>query len=222
MQVAIELRKFKRICPITGYKEDSIKIGSFVVVQTDRGIEFGKILEFKKGMPQASADVKLKKIVRYATFEDIEKAKTLPDLERQALETANQKIKEHELSIKVIDTEYLFDINRLIIYYKVDSGDKIKNMRDLSRDLSTTLKVRVDLRRLSPRDEARIFGGLGPCGRALCCASWLSKPRHVTVRMAKEQGLSLSPTKTSGMCGRLMCCLEYEYEKTAEKKGGRP
>jgi len=100
-----------------------------------------------------------------------------------------------------------------MIYYKVKDGSKVKSLRELTRDLATSLEARVTLKQISPRDEARFFGGLGPCGKTLCCCAWLDKPRHVTVKMAKEQGLSISPTKTSGMCGRLMCCLEYEYDK---------
>ena len=213
-KLAIKLRKFSQVCPITGYKDQSIKIGAPVIVMTDRGLEYGEIVEFHRGLPKALArDVRLKKVVRYATLEDIEKAKGLPALEEQALAAANQKVSEHELPMRVVNLEYLFDTGRLIVYYKVADGKKIKKIRDLSRDLSSSLKTRVDMRQISPRDEARIIGGLGPCGRSLCCASWLSKPRHVTVKMVKEQGLQLSPTKTSGICGRLMCCMEYEYQK---------
>jgi len=214
LSLAIRLRKFNRLCPITGYKEESIKVGVPVVVQTDRGIEFGEIAAFAHGVPRTlSRDVKLKKVIRYATPEDIRKAAEIPALEHKGLEIAAQKAKEHELPIKVINIEYLFDTSRVVVYYKVAEGKKVKNLRDLSRDLSSTLKARVDMRQMSPRDEARIIGGLGPCGRQLCCATWLNKPRYVTVKMVKEQGLAISPTKTSGVCGRLMCCIEYEYNK---------
>jgi cell fate regulator YaaT (PSP1 superfamily) len=212
--LAIKLRKFNRVCPITGYREESIKVGSPVIVQTDRGIEYGEIVQYQKGLPAASTrDVKLKKVIRYATAEDMAKVRTLPELEVKAMKIAQQKVAEHELGVKIISVEYLFDVNRAIIYYKVEEENKAKNLRDLTRDLSTNLEARVNLRQLSPRDEARLFGGIGPCGRPLCCHAWLEKPRHVTVKMAKEQGLAISPTKTSGVCGRLMCCLEYEYEK---------
>lgn len=221
-EAAIELRRFKRVCPFSGYKEDSLKFGSAVIVQTDRGIEFGRIVEAKKCM---RAEVQLKKILRYATMEDLEKEKALPEKEAQFMATAAQKAKEHELPIRIVDVEYIFDGSKAIIYFKIATGDKTANVRDLSRDLSTTLKTRVELRQISPRDEAKLFGGLGGCGRELCCSTWLDKPKHVTVKMAKEQGFAISPTKTSGMCGRLMCCLEYEYQgkpKSAEeKKGGK-
>jgi cell fate regulator YaaT (PSP1 superfamily) len=212
--MAIKLRKFNRVCPITGYKEESIRVGAPVIVQTDRGIEYGEIVAFERGLPKAiSRDVKLKKVVRYATPQDLDKVKKIPELERKAVAVAQEKIKEHELPIKVVNAEYLFDTNRAIIYYKVQEGAKIKNLRDLTRDLSTNLEARINLRQISPRDEAKFYSGLGPCGRALCCSTWLEKPQHVTVKMVKNQGLAISPTKTSGICGRLMCCLGYEYEK---------
>ena len=212
--LAIRLRKFNRICPIAGYREGSIRVGASVIVNTDRGIEYGEIVAFLRGVPKTLArDVKLKKVIRYATAEDVAKLGDLPALEEQAKAVAAAKIKEHELPVKIIEVEYLFDANRVVVYYKIEAGKKPRNLRDLSRDLSSTLKARVDMRQLSPRDEARISSGIGPCGRVLCCSVWLNKPKHVTVKMVKEQGLALSPTKTSGMCGRLMCCLEYEYEK---------
>ncbi|MFH1541972.1 MAG: regulatory iron-sulfur-containing complex subunit RicT [bacterium] len=212
--LAIKLRKFNRICPITGYQEGSIRLGAPVIVQTDRGIEYGEITEFPLGLPKAlSKDVRLKKVVRYATAQDVDKASLLPEMEIEGVKIAGQLARELELPIKIIDVEYLFDTNRLTVYYKVAEGKKVKTLRDLARDISAKLKSRVDMKQLTPRDEARIYGGLGPCGKSLCCSTWLEKPRHVTVKMVKEQGLAMSPTKTSGMCGRLMCCLEYEYEQ---------
>ncbi|OGC24820.1 hypothetical protein A2291_02305 [candidate division WOR-1 bacterium RIFOXYB2_FULL_42_35] len=216
---AIKLRKFDRLCPITGSGDGSIKAGAAVVVQTDRGIEFGEIIASERTIAKRLArDVKLKKVIRYATAQDIAKAGEIPDLEAKAVVVANQKIKEHELQIKIVNVEYLFDTNRVVVYYKVSKSKKIDNLRDLTRDLSSTLKARVEMSQVSPRAEARMLGGMGPCGRGLCCSSWLEKPKHVTVKMVKEQGLALSPTKTSGMCGRLMCCLEYDYKQ--ETKGG--
>lgn len=215
--LAIKLRKFGRVCPITGYKEKSIKTGAPVVVQTDRGVEFGEIVAYEHGLPKAlSRDVRLKKVLRYATAQDVAKAKAMPELEARAMSVAAEKAREHELPIKIVNAEYLFDTSRAVIYYKVQEGKKVKNLRDLTRDLSTNLEARVNLRQVSPRDEARLMGGLGPCGRGLCCTTWLDKPRHVTVKMAKEQGLAISPTKTGGICGRLMCCLEYEYQKKSK------
>ncbi|MBU0501829.1 MAG: regulatory iron-sulfur-containing complex subunit RicT [bacterium] len=213
-KMAIKLRRFKRICPITGYKEDSIKVGASVIVQTDRGVEYGEIVAYPNGLPKSLArDVKLKKVLRYATAQDLERVNSIPAKEKAALAMAAQKVAEHELPIKIVNIEYLFDTSRVIVYYKVAEGKKVDNLRDLTRDLSTNLEARVNMRQLSPRDEARILGGLGICGRNLCCSVWLSKPKHVTVKMVKEQGLAMSPSKTSGICGRLMCCLGYEYDK---------
>lgn len=212
--MAIRLRRFGRICPITGYKEENIRVGSPVIIQTERGVEFGEIISFLREIPKTFwRDVKLKKVLRYATPEDLQKLETLPELEAKAKKIASEKVREHELPIKIVEAEYLFDTNHVLIYYKVEENKKIPNLRDLGRDLSTTIKAHVDLQQISPRDEARLLGGLGPCGRQLCCSVWLNKPKHVTVKMVKDQGLAISPTKTSGICGRLMCCLEYEYEK---------
>jgi cell fate regulator YaaT (PSP1 superfamily) len=213
-QLAIKLRRFNRICPITGYRETSIKVGASVIVQTDRGVESGEIVAYSRGLPKGlSHDVKLKKVIRYATQQDLEKVNSLAELEAKALAVAAEKAREHELPVKMIGAEYLFDVTHVTLYYKAKDGENVKNLRDLTRDLSSSLAARVTLRQVSPRDEARMSGGLGPCGRQLCCSTWLEKPKHVTVKMVKNQGLAISPTKTSGVCGRLMCCLEYEYLK---------
>ena len=218
-KLAIKLRKFGRICPITGYKEESIRVGAPVIVRTDRGEEFGNIVAYMRGLPKAIAkDVRLKKVLRYATDEDIATASGLTQIEDEALLLAAKKVKEYELPIHIINVEYIFDKSRVIFYYKVGEGKKIPNFRDFGKDLAKVLGIKVDLEQVSPRDEARILGGLGPCGRPLCCAAWLEKPKHVTVKMVKDQGLQISPMRTSGLCGRLMCCLQYEHE--GEKGGG--
>ena len=189
LKLGIKLRKFDRVCPITGYREESIKVGSPVIVQTDRGLEYGEIISFARGFPKTlSHDVKLKKVVRYATAEDAAKEKSIEEMEAKAYATAVQKANEYELPIRVVNIEYLFDTSRAIVYYRLGDNKKVLNLRDYSRELSTAFAARVDLRQISPRDEARLFGGLGPCGRGLCCSTWLEKPRHVTVKMAKEQG----------------------------------
>lgn len=218
--VAVKLRKFKRICPITGYKEESIKIGAPVIVQTERGTEYGVIVEYQTGWPKTfTRDVKLKKVLRYATIEDSKQADNLVEYEKKALQMTEQKAKEHEIKLRALSAEYLFDLSHVFIYYKVDEGQKNVNLRDLGKDLSGVLKARVEMKQISPRDQARFTGGLGQCGRELCCALWLDKPKHVTVKMVKNQGIAMSMSKTSGACGRLMCCLEYEYEKDKGKEG---
>ncbi len=221
-KMAIKLRKFGRLCPITGYKEEAIKVGAAVIVQTDRGTEFGEIISFPRGIPKKIAkDVRLKKVLRYATDEDIKSESELPGKEREALAIAQNKVNENEIHIKVINAEYIFDRSRLIFYYKTEDEKKSPNLKDLKNDLTKALQVRVDLRQVSPRDEAMMIGGLGPCGRPLCCSAWLEKPMHVTVKMVKDQGLQISPAKTSGLCGRLMCCLQYEYEGGVKEDRGK-
>ena len=210
-KLAIKLRKFNRICPITGYKEGSIKIGASVIVLTDRGEEFGMIVSFPKKYPAASnQDVRLKKVIRYATEDDIDLAASFNQKEEEAKITASEKAREYELPFKIVDTEYLFDSKKINIYYKMEKDKKTPDLKAYRKDLSGTLHAEVTLRNITARDEAKFLGGLGPCGRSLCCYKWLEKPRHVTVKMVKEQGFQISPLRTSGMCGRLMCCFGYE------------
>lgn len=219
-KMAIRLRKFGRLCPITGYKEESIKVGSFVIVQTDRGNEFGVIVSYPRGLPKKIArDVRLKKVLRYATDEDVMSEGELARKEEEALKIGGDKVKEFEVPIKMVSAEYIFDLSRVILYYKLENEKRSVNLKDLKNGLAKEFKMKVDLHQVSPRDEAMMFGGLGPCGRPLCCAAWLEKPMHVTVKMVKDQGLQISPTKTAGLCGRLMCCLQYEHE--GEKGEGK-
>jgi cell fate regulator YaaT (PSP1 superfamily) len=222
-KLAIRLRKFGRICPIRGYNEQSIKVGAPVIVGTDRGVEFGWIIAYPKGYPHASAkDVKLKKVIRYANEEDLKIAAGLEDKEDTAHKMALEKIKQYALPIKIVNVEVIFDGSRTVYYYKVEENKKVaREIRDLEKDLSRGLQSRVEMKQVSPRDEARMLGGLGPCGKTLCCATWLTRPKHVTVKMVKEQGLQLSPTKTAGICGRLMCCWGYEIESTEKKEERR-
>ena len=217
-KLAIKLRKFDRICPIAGYKEDSIRIGAAVIVLTDRGEEFGTIVTFPKKYPAASnQDVRLKKVIRYATEEDLKLVNSLEEREQEARTISADKAKEYELPLKIIAAEYLFEPKKINIYYKMEKDKKTPDLKAFRKDLSTTLHAEITLRNVTARDEAKYLGGQGPCGRALCCHKWLDKPRHVTVKMVKEQGFQISPLRTSGMCGRLMCCFGYEGENKSEK-----
>ncbi len=155
-------------------------------------------------------EVRLRKVMRYATPEDLKKIEALDAKESSALKIGMQKAKEHELPVKIINVEYLFDDKKVHFYYRMTAQKKSLNIRELAKDLSAKLDAKVEMHLVSPRDEAKIVGGLGPCGRPLCCVAWLDKPRHVAVKALKEQGISISATKTSGVCGRLMCCLQYE------------
>ncbi|MFH1710305.1 MAG: regulatory iron-sulfur-containing complex subunit RicT [bacterium] len=184
-----------------------------MIVETDRGIEAGQIVSFEKGFPKnLTREVRLRKVVRYANAEDLGRIEILDDKEKKAIKVGMQKACEHELPIKIISVEYLFDDKKVHFFYRVTTQKKGLNVRELTKDLASTLNAKVDMHLVSPRDEAKMIGGLGPCGRSLCCAAWLDKPRHVAVKTLKEQGISISMTKTSGICGRLMCCLQYESE----------
>jgi len=156
--------------------------------------------------------VRLRKVIRYASPDDIKHIESLDEKEAKAIRTAMQKVKEHELPVKIINVEYLFDDKKAHFYYKITSQKKGLNIKELTKDLAGVLFAKIDMHLVSPRDEAKIVGGLGICGRSLCCVSWLDKPRHVSVKGLKEQGIIINPTKTSGICGRLMCCLQYESE----------
>jgi cell fate regulator YaaT (PSP1 superfamily) len=155
-------------------------------------------------------EVRLRKVVRYATSDDIRKIETLAQKEESAIKIGMKKAKEHELPVKIISVEYLFDDKKVHVYYRIMEQKKALNIKELAKDLSTTLDAKVEMHLVSPRDEAMIVGGLGICGKSLCCVAWLDKPRHVSVKALKESGITISPTKTSGVCGRLMCCLQYE------------
>jgi cell fate regulator YaaT (PSP1 superfamily) len=216
--MVVRLKKFNRICPIAGYDSEKIKLGVPVVVKTDRGMELGVIELHEKGIPKnVSSDVKLKKVLRYATDEDLAKAASVEAKEKELLALAKKKSKEFELKIKVFEAEILFEENHSWVYYAEEDEKKHSQTRDLARELGTTFGFKVELKQLNHREAARLIGGLGHCGLTLCCQQWLDRPKHVTVKMVKEQGLPVNPSKTSGQCGRLMCCLSYEYE---QKPGG--
>lgn len=184
-----------------------------MIVETDRGLEAGQIISFERGFPKnLDREVRLRKVIRYANAEDLRHIESLDEKERKAMRIGMQKVREHEIPIKIINAEYLFDDKKVHLYYRVTEQKGGINTKDLKKDLSSALDAKVDIHLVSPRDEAKIIGGLGLCGRSLCCVAWLDKPRHVSVKALKEKGISISPTKTSGICGRLMCCLQYESE----------
>jgi len=210
-KLGIKLRKFNRICPISGEDSFSLKLDSHVVVLTDRGEEFGAVvMTNSKSYGKTASDVHLKKIIRKATAEDQRLADSLEQREEEASKIAMQKAKEFEIPIKVVGVESLFDTSRMAIYYRLVKENKIPDIKPLKKELSNIFKAEVTMRSVTPRDEAQLIGGLGPCGKALCCTTWLHKPKHITVKMVKDQGVQISPTKTSGVCGRLMCCFTYE------------
>lgn len=183
--------------------------GTRVVVETVRGTEIGTVVMPGREVSEEQVTQPLKKVIRVATPEDLEKEKENREKAQEALAVARQKVEEKGLDMKLVDAEYTLDRSRVVIYFTADGR---VDFRELVRDLASTLRSRVELRQIGVRDEAKILGGIGPCGRRLCCASFLSEFYPVSIRMAKEQNLSLNPTKISGVCGRLLCCLRFESE----------
>ncbi len=191
--------------------------GDSVIVETARGTEFGEIVK----MPHEVADEfivqPLKPIVRIATDEDKRMREEYSAKEGEAFEICKKKIAKHQLDMKLIGVEYSFDGSKVVFFF---TADERVDFRELVKDLASEFRTRIELRQIGVRDEAKLLGGLGPCGRPVCCNSFLDTFRPVSIKMAKEQNLSLSPTKISGLCGRLMCCLQYEeaaYEETKQK-----
>lgn len=190
-------------------KDIEIQKGQNVIVETARGIEFGEIVVGIKEITEDEIVAPLKSVIRVATAEDEDINKNNKEKETFAFECCLEKIEKHSLDMKLIDVEYTFDNNKIIFYFTADGRI---DFRELVKDLAAVFKTRIELRQIGVRDEAKMINGLGQCGRSLCCATWLGDFEPVSIKMAKEQSLSLNPTKISGICGRLMCCLKYEHE----------
>ena len=191
--------------------------GQHVIVETARGVEYGYVVLGTHEVDDKKVIQPLKSVIRMATPADEETERRNKEKEKEAFKVCVEKIKKHNLSMKLIDTEYTFDNNKVLFYFTADGRI---DFRELVKDLASVFKTRIELRQIGVRDETKIVGGLGICGRPLCCASYLSEFIPVSIKMAKEQNLSLNPTKISGVCGRLMCCLKYE-EDTYEELNGR-
>ena len=186
-----------------------IELDDKVVAETERGVECGRVVVMPKSIDENDLDPTPKKIIRKATKGDLSKLEENKRKEKHALEVCEKKIKEHNLDMKLISTEYTLDGSKLLFYFTADGRI---DFRMLVKDLAAIFKTRIELRQIGVRDESRLLGGLGVCGREFCCSSFLSEFQPVSIKMAKEQGLSLSPNKISGTCGRLLCCLKYEQE----------
>ena len=201
--------RFKKAGKVYYFDPDgnNLEEGSCAIVETARGIEFGECVIGIKEIPETDIVAPLKSVIRVAQEEDINKHKENKVKEKDALDICLKKIEEHGLNMKLIDVEYTFDNNKVIFYFTADGR---VDFRELVKDLATIFKTRIELRQIGVRDEAKMLGGLGPCGRSLCCSTFLGDFASVSIKMAKEQNLSLNPTKISGICGRLMCCLNYE------------
>jgi len=189
--------------------EYEIEQNQNVVVETARGVEYGNVAIGTRFVPKKEVFQPLKKVLRMATPEDDEKNAENKLREKEAFALCHEKIEKHKLEMKLIDVEFTFDNNKIIFYFTADGRI---DFRELVKDLASVFRTRIELRQIGVRDEAKMIGGLGPCGRKLCCSSWLGDFDPVSIRMAKDQSLSLNPAKISGICGRLMCCLRYEHE----------
>lgn len=196
-----------------------IEIDSNVIVETARGIEFGQVVIANREVPDEEIVAPLKKVLRIATEEDKKHAAENHRKESEAFNICLQKIKDHGLDMKLVDVEYTFDNNKVLFYFTAEGR---VDFRELVKDLAAVFKTRIELRQIGVRDESKMMGGIGVCGRVLCCKSFLGEFQPVSIKMAKEQGLSLNPTKISGACGRLMCCLKYEQEVYEQLLGKVP
>ena len=211
--------RFKKVGKIYYFDGDGLeyKNGEHVIVETSRGIEYGTVAIAKKEVGEEDIVSPLKKVIRKATPEDDEQVKKNIIRQLDAYNICNEKIKKHQLEMKLVDVEYTFDNNKVLFYFTADGRI---DFRELVRDLASVFKTRIELRQIGVRDEAKMIGGLGICGRPFCCSTFLGEFDPVSIKMAKEQNLSLNPTKISGTCGRLMCCLKNEqaaYEDLIKK-----
>ncbi|MBE5940754.1 MAG: stage 0 sporulation protein [Lachnospiraceae bacterium] len=187
----------------------NIEADEYVIVETIRGVEYGKVVLGVREVEDDKVIQPLKPVMRVATEEDHKKEAENKEKEKKAFEICQEKIKKHNLEMKLIDTEYTFDNNKVLFYFTADGRI---DFRELVKDLAAVFKTRIELRQIGVRDETKAVGGIGICGRPLCCHQHLSDFVPVSIKMAKEQNLSLNPTKISGCCGRLMCCLKHEQE----------
>lgn len=203
--------KFKDTGKIYFFNPCGIKVsvGQLVVVETAHGQGFGRVAIENRNMPDNKITSDLKSLIRIANKKDIDKLRKIKLKEEKAFKLFSEKIRKHKLNMKLIDVEYAFDGSKIIFYF---TSDERVDFRNLVRELAAIFKIRIELRQVGVRDETRMLGGMGSCGRPLCCSTFLKDFQPVSIKMAKEQGISLNPGKVSGMCSRLMCCLNYEQD----------
>ena len=193
--------------------------GDNVIVETARGVEYGRVVSGLKEVPDEEVVQPLKSVIRIATEQDHKTEEKNREKEKEAFKICLEKIRKHGLDMKLIDAEYTFDNNKVLFYFTADGRI---DFRELVKDLAAVFRTRIELRQIGVRDETKIRGGIGICGRPLCCSTYLSEFAAVSIKMAKEQNLSLNPTKISGVCGRLMCCLTNEEETYEELNSQLP
>lgn len=203
--------KFNKVGKIYYFdpKNNKLDVGDGVVVETARGVEFGTVAVSNREVDESEIVAPLKSIIRKATPADFDKLEKNKEKEKEAFAIASKQIEEFKLEMKLIGTEYTFDQSKILFYFTADGR---VDFRELVKSLASIFKTRIELRQMGVRDEAKTLGAIGGCGRTLCCSTFLNDFHPVSIRMAKDQGLSLNPTKISGICGRLMCCLQYEQE----------
>lgn len=213
--------RFKKAGKIYYFDPDHLDIQKEdnVIVETARGIEFGHVVIGKRDVAEEEIVSPLKKVLRIATSEDVKVHQDNKEKNCDTFRICEEKIKSHNLDMKLIDVEYTFDNNKVIFYFTADGRI---DFRELVKDLAAVFKTRIELRQIGVRDEAKMVNGIGPCGVGLCCANWLGDFAPVSIKMAKDQNLSLNPTKISGICGRLMCCLKYEHDTYLSLRKGMP
>lgn len=200
-------------------KSFQMKPGDHVIVETARGVEYGTVVLGPKEVDDRQVVQPLKDVIRMATQKDDAKEESNRKKEKEAYQVCVKKIRAHQLEMKLIDVEYTFDNSKVVFYFTADGRI---DFRELVKDLASVFRMRIELRQIGVRDEAKMIGGVGSCGRGLCCSTWLSDFEPVSIKMAKVQNLSLNPSKISGMCGRLMCCLKFENEVYTHLKKGMP
>lgn len=203
--------RFKPVGKIYYFDPAQLEIeeGQHVIVETSRGVECGEVALANKTVQDDEIVQPLKKVMRVADQKDLDKVKENKEKEKEAFSLCLEKIQKHDLDMKLIDVEYTFDNNKILFYFTADGR---VDFRELVKDLASVFRTRIELRQIGVRDQSKMLGGLGICGKPFCCSSFLSEFQPVSIKMAKEQSLSLNPTKISGTCGRLMCCLKYEQE----------
>lgn len=189
--------------------KEKVENGQKVIVETARGVECGTVVVSNREVPDSELSAPLKPVIRIATEKDLETVEENKKKEKEAFKICEEKIAKHKLDMKLVDVECTFDNNKLLFYFTAENR---VDFRELVKDLASVFRTRIELRQIGVRDEAKMLGGLGICGRPFCCNGFLGEFQPVSIKMAKEQGLSLNPTKISGTCSRLMCCLKYEQE----------
>jgi cell fate regulator YaaT (PSP1 superfamily) len=195
------------------------KVGDYVIVEGDRGLDYGQVISEQEAILDSDLEEPLKKVIRKANPWDMHQIEKNKKKIREVMDTCSKKVTERKIQMKLVDAEFSFDRSKIIFYFTAEGR---VDFRDLVKDLASAFKTRIELKQIGVRDEAKMLGGLGPCGRALCCATYLKDFEPVTIKMAKEQNLPLNPTKISGLCGRLMCCLGYEHKAYRELVKGLP